>query len=76
MDIVDSQVHSNVIGIDTTLAIMDAIGVQSVLVDEYLAPRDNPSQLLPLTNYPAACFAQPDRTLRRRRWRIRTGSPS
>ena len=73
MDIVDSQVHSNVIGTDTTLAIMDAIGIQSVLVDEYLAPADNPSQLLPAYPLPggvyrpigpnaeAAALAHPDR---------------
>jgi L-fuconolactonase len=57
MDIVDSQVHSNVIGTDTTLAIMDAIGIQSVLVDEYLGPAENPSQLMP-------AYALPDGTFR------------
>jgi L-fuconolactonase len=56
MDIVDSQVHSNVIGTETTLAIMDAIGIQSVMVDEYLAPADNPSQLLPAYALPGGVF--------------------
>ena len=56
MDIVDSQVHSNVIGADTTLAIMDAIGIQSVLVDEYLGPAENPSQLLPAYELPGGVF--------------------
>jgi predicted TIM-barrel fold metal-dependent hydrolase len=46
MDIVDSQVHSNVLGTETTLAIMDAIGIQSVLIDEYLRP-DEKGSLLP-----------------------------
>ena len=38
MDIVDSQVHANVLGTETTIAIMDAIGIRSVVIDEYLAP--------------------------------------
>jgi len=46
MDIVDAQVHSNVLGAEMTLAIMDAIGIQAVLVDEYLAP-DGKGGLLP-----------------------------
>jgi L-fuconolactonase len=46
MDIVDSQVHSNVLGTETTLAIMDAIGIQSVMIDEYLYP-DGQGSLLP-----------------------------
>jgi L-fuconolactonase len=51
MDIVDAQVHANVLGTETTLAIMDAIGVQAVLFDEYLAP-DGKGGLLP--GYPMA----------------------
>jgi predicted TIM-barrel fold metal-dependent hydrolase len=47
MDILDGQVHANVIGIEATLAIMDALGIQSALLDEYVGPADNPSQLLP-----------------------------
>jgi L-fuconolactonase len=46
MDIVDAQVHSNVLGTEATLAIMDAIGIQAVLVDEYVAP-DGKGGLLP-----------------------------
>ena len=35
MDIVDAQVHANMLGTEVTLAIMDALGVQGVLFDEY-----------------------------------------
>ena len=41
MDIVDVQVHANVIGTDKTLAIMDALGIQAVLFDEYLTVGDD-----------------------------------
>jgi predicted TIM-barrel fold metal-dependent hydrolase len=41
MDIVDTQVHANQLGIDATLAIMDALGIQGVLVDEYLMASDD-----------------------------------
>jgi predicted TIM-barrel fold metal-dependent hydrolase len=51
MDIVDAQVHANVLGTEVTLAIMDALGIQAVLVDEYLAP-DGKGGLLP--GYPMA----------------------
>jgi L-fuconolactonase len=34
MDIVDAQVHANMLGTEVTLAIMDALGVQGVLFDE------------------------------------------
>ena len=51
MDIVDGQVHANVLGTETTLAIMDAIGIQAVLIDEYLAPGEGgallPGYILP-----------------------------
>lgn len=56
MDIVDSQVHANVIGTEATLAIMDALGIQSVLVDEYVGPAANPSQLLPAYALPNGVF--------------------
>ena len=45
MDIVDSQIHSNVLGTETTLAIMDAIGIQAAVIDEYLRPDENGSLL-------------------------------
>ena len=35
MDIVDAQVHADMLGTEVTLAIMDALGVQGVLFDEY-----------------------------------------
>src|ERR1700677_4152130 len=35
MDIVDAQVHANMLGTEATLAVMDALGVQGVLFDEY-----------------------------------------
>ena len=35
MDIVDAQVHANVLGTDVALAVMDALGIQGVLLDEY-----------------------------------------
>ena len=37
MDIVDTQVHANVLGAETAVAIMDAIGIRAVLIDEYLS---------------------------------------
>jgi predicted TIM-barrel fold metal-dependent hydrolase len=41
MDIVDAQVHANVLGTEVTLAIMDALGIQGVLFDEYLTTADD-----------------------------------
>jgi predicted TIM-barrel fold metal-dependent hydrolase len=41
MDIVDAQVHANQLGTETTLAIMDALGIQAVLVDEYSTTSDD-----------------------------------
>ena len=35
MDIVDSQVHFNKIGIEAGLAAMDALGIRSLVIDEY-----------------------------------------
>lgn len=36
MDVVDAQVHANVLGTDVTLAIMDALGITGLLFDEYV----------------------------------------
>jgi L-fuconolactonase len=33
MDIVDAQVHANVLGTEATLAVMDALGIQGLLFD-------------------------------------------
>jgi L-fuconolactonase len=72
MDIVDGQVHANMLGAETTLVIMDAIGIQSVLIDEYTGP-DTDGSLLPDyrlhggvsrpigPNAEAAALAYPDR---------------
>jgi len=46
MDIVDAQVHANVLPTETVLATMDAIGIRAVLIDEYLGPGEG-SALLP-----------------------------
>ena len=46
MDIVDGQVHANMLGAEAALAVMDAIGIQSVLIDEYSGP-DADGTLLP-----------------------------
>jgi predicted TIM-barrel fold metal-dependent hydrolase len=35
MDIVDAQVHANMLGTEVTLAIMDALGIRGVLFDEF-----------------------------------------
>jgi L-fuconolactonase len=44
MDIVDAQVHANVLGTEATLAIMDALGIQGVVFDEYLTTADDGTQ--------------------------------
>jgi predicted TIM-barrel fold metal-dependent hydrolase len=52
MDIVDAQVHANMLGTEVTLAIMDALGIQAALFDEFDAPAED-GKLLPgyrLTN--------------------------
>jgi predicted TIM-barrel fold metal-dependent hydrolase len=41
VDIVDAQVHANQLGIESTLAIMDALGIQGVVVDEYSATSED-----------------------------------
>ena len=72
MDIVDVQVHANVIGTDKTLAIMDALGIQAVLFDEYLTVGEDgalhPGYRLPGggfrsvgPNAEAAAMAHPER---------------
>ena len=38
MDIVDAQVHANMLGTEVTLAIMDALGIAAVLFDEFDGP--------------------------------------
>jgi len=44
MDIVDTQVHANVLGTEVTLAIMDALGIEGLLFDEYLTTADDGAQ--------------------------------
>ena len=72
MDIVDAQVHVNVLGTEVTLAIMDALGIQGVLFDEYLTAADDgalhPGYRLPNgafrsvgPNAEAAALRHPDR---------------
>jgi predicted TIM-barrel fold metal-dependent hydrolase len=51
MDIVDAQVHANVLPAETVLAIMDAIGIRAVVIDEYLSPGQG-SDLLPAYTLP------------------------
>ena len=41
MDIVDAQVHANMLGTEVTVAIMDALGIQAVLFDEFEAAADD-----------------------------------
>jgi L-fuconolactonase len=41
MDIVDAQVHANVLGTEATLAVMDALGIQGVLFDEYVTTAED-----------------------------------
>lgn len=36
MDVVDTQVHTTVFNTDTVLSMMDAVGIQAVLIDDYL----------------------------------------
>ncbi len=72
MDIVDAQVHANAIGSETTVAIMDAIGIRAVLIDEYLSMAEGfrplPSYRMPNgvsrpigPNAEAAALRYPDR---------------
>jgi L-fuconolactonase len=41
MDIVDAQVHANMLGTEVTVAIMDALGIQAVLFDEFETTADD-----------------------------------
>lgn len=41
MDVVDTQVHANLLGTDVTLAIMDALGITGLLFDEYVGVDHN-----------------------------------
>jgi L-fuconolactonase len=38
MEIIDSQAHLNMVGLEASLAAMDAVGVDAVLIDEFIAP--------------------------------------
>src|SRR4029078_4591572 len=38
VEIVDAQLHLNLLGADAALAAMDALGIAAVLVDEYWGP--------------------------------------
>jgi L-fuconolactonase len=75
MDIVDAQVHANVLGTEATLAVMDALGIQGLLFDEYQTTTEDGA---PQPGYRLADGAFPpwDRTQKRRRCAIRSGSPS
>ncbi len=71
MDIVDTQVHSNLLSVDTTIGIMDALGIQSLVIDEWLPSNDGltgPNYKLPggiarpiAPNAEAAALLHPDR---------------
>jgi L-fuconolactonase len=41
MDIVDAQVHANMLGTEVTVAIMEALGIQAVLFDEFETTADD-----------------------------------
>jgi L-fuconolactonase len=43
VEIIDAQVHLNMVGLEAGLAAMDAVGVDAVVIDEYLSP--NPQGL-------------------------------
>lgn len=56
MDIVDAQVHFNLLGtLDTGIAAMDAVGVSALLYDEYWA-FDSQSRILPGYELPGGAF--------------------
>lgn len=55
MDIVDAQVHLNVLGLEAGLAAMDAVGVKAVLYDEYWA-FDEKARILPGYELPNGAF--------------------
>ncbi|HLG89226.1 MAG TPA: amidohydrolase family protein [Alphaproteobacteria bacterium] len=48
MDVVDAQIHSNVLGPpETLLQIMDALGIQGAIIDEYAGAEEEGTRLLP-----------------------------
>ena len=55
MDIVDAQVHFNLLGLEVGLAAMDAVGVGAVLYDEYWG-FDAKSRILPGYELPGGVF--------------------
>lgn len=57
MDIVDAQVHAKMLGTGITLAIMDALGIQAALFDEFEAPDDD-GALHPGYRLPNGSFSQ------------------
>lgn len=75
MDIVDAQVHANVLGTEATLAVMDALGIQGCcstnIRRQLRTGRSNPA-----TVWLTAPSAPWDRTPKRRLCAIRSGSPS
>ena len=75
MDIVDAQVHANVLGTEATLAVMDALGIQGLLFDEYQTTTEDGCPN-PATVWLTAPSAPWDRTPKRRLCAIRSGSPS
>jgi len=55
MDIVDAQVHFNLLGLEGGLAAMDAVGVKAVLYDEYWRFDEN-ARILPGYELPDGAF--------------------
>lgn len=66
MDIVDAQVHANMLGTEVTLAIMDALGIQAVLFESSTHPPRTGS-CYPAIGSPTALFATLDPTPKRPR---------
>jgi L-fuconolactonase len=72
VDIVDGQVHANLMGTEIALAVMDALGIQAMLIDEYIeaSPDGSISPNYKLSdgtyrpiapNAEAAAYAHPER---------------
>jgi predicted TIM-barrel fold metal-dependent hydrolase len=57
MEIVDAQVHFNLLGIEEGIAAMDAVGVNALLMDEYWG-FDEKSHILPGYYLPNGAFRQ------------------
>lgn len=55
MDIVDAQVHFNLLGLETGMAAMDAVGVKACLYDEFWS-FDEKSRILPGYELPNGAF--------------------